>query len=98
MEAEGQATVIQQIEESIEDLKTRIAKLELALKANLEALRLGENDVGYERIVQSKSIQTSPMEEVFAMIPGYYEGAVYGKTKERQKAKKQTKTPVVNQA
>ena len=64
MEAEGQATVIQQIEESIEDLKTRIAKLELALKANLEALRLGENDVGYERIVQSKSIQTSPMEEV----------------------------------
>ncbi|KAI4548094.1 hypothetical protein MG293_000424 [Ovis ammon polii] len=65
MEAEGQATVIQQIEESIEDLKTRIAKLELALKANLEALRLGENDVGYERIVQSKSIQTSPMEEKY---------------------------------
>ena len=63
MKSEGQATVIQQIEESIEDLKTRIAKLDLAIKANLEALRLGENDVRYERTVQAKSIQTSPMEE-----------------------------------
>ena len=63
MKSEGQATVIQQLEQTIEDLKTRIAKLDLAIKANLEALRLGENDVGYERIVQSKSIQMSPMEE-----------------------------------
>ena len=46
MKSEGQATVIQQIEESIEDLKTRIAKLDLTVKAGLEALRLGENDVG----------------------------------------------------
>ena len=72
MKSEGQATVIQQIEESIEDLKTRIAKLDLAIKANLEALRLGENDVGYERIVQAKSIQMSPMEDggVLALPPG----------------------------
>ncbi|KAI4550365.1 hypothetical protein MJT46_019091 [Ovis ammon polii x Ovis aries] len=66
MKSEGQATVIQQLEQTIEDLKIRIAELEKqypALDTGLEALRLGEKDVGYERTVQAKSIQTSPMED-----------------------------------
>ena len=66
MKSEGQATVIQRLEQTIEDLKTRTAKLKkqyLALEAGLEALSLGENDVGYERTVQAKSIRTSPMGE-----------------------------------
>ncbi|XDA89484.1 hypothetical protein R6Z07F_019092 [Ovis aries] len=75
MKSEGQATVIQQLEQTIEDLKTRIAELEKqypALDTGLEALRLGEKDVGYERTVQAKSIQTSPMEDggVLARPPG----------------------------
>uniref|UniRef100_A0A4W2GTB7 Formin 2 n=1 Tax=Bos indicus x Bos taurus TaxID=30522 RepID=A0A4W2GTB7_BOBOX len=75
MKSEGQATVIQRLEQTIEDLKTKIAELEKqypALDTGLEALRLGEKDVGYERIVQAKSIQTSPMEEggVLARPPG----------------------------
>ena len=75
MKSEGQATVIQRLEQTIEDLKTQIAELEKqypALDTGLEALRLGEKDVGYERIVQAKSIQTSPMEEggVLALPPG----------------------------
>ncbi|KAF4018802.1 hypothetical protein G4228_011031 [Cervus hanglu yarkandensis] len=75
MKSEGQATVIQRLEQTIEDLKTKIAELEKqypTLDTGLEALRLGEKDVGYERIVQAKSIQTSPMEEggVLALPPG----------------------------
>ncbi|KAI4529490.1 hypothetical protein MG293_020738 [Ovis ammon polii] len=82
MKSEGQATVIQRLEQTIEDLKTKIAELEKqypALDTGLEALKLGEKDVGYERIVQAKSIQTSPMEDggVLARPPG---GApLYGK-------------------
>ncbi|XP_052495483.1 formin-2 [Budorcas taxicolor] len=75
MKSEGQATVIQRLEQTIEDLKTKIAELEKqypALDTGLEALKLGEKDVGYERIVQAKSIQTSPMEDggVLALPPG----------------------------
>ncbi|XP_027817932.2 formin-2 [Ovis aries] len=75
MKSEGQATVIQRLEQTIEDLKTKIAELEKqypALDTGLEALKLGEKDVGYERIVQAKSIQTSPMEDggVLARPPG----------------------------
>ena len=75
MKSEGQATVIQRLEQTIEDLKTKIAELEKqypALDTGLEALRLGEKDVGYERVVQAKSIQTSPVEEggVLARPPG----------------------------
>ena len=75
MKSEGQATVIQRLEQTIEDLKTKIAELEKqypALDTGLEALKLGEKDVGYERIVQAKSIQTSLMEEggVLALPPG----------------------------
>ncbi|KAJ1066573.1 hypothetical protein K5549_019706, partial [Capra hircus] len=75
MKSEGQATVIQRLEQTIEDLKTKIAELEKqypTLDTGLEALKLGEKDVGYERIVQAKSIQTSPMEDggVLARPPG----------------------------
>ena len=75
MKSEGQATVIQRLEQTIEDLKTKIAELEKqypALDTGLEALKLGEKDIGYERIVQAKSIQTSPMEDggVLARPPG----------------------------
>nr|XP_008536263.1 PREDICTED: formin-2 [Equus przewalskii] len=85
MRSEGQATVIQQLEQTIEDLRTKIAELEkhyptvdmemtsgrhgiqngLAPSEDvcLEALRLGEKDVQHQRILQAKSIQTSPTEE-----------------------------------
>nr|XP_030706945.1 formin-2 [Globicephala melas] len=74
MKSEGQATVIQQLEQTIEDLRTKIAELEKQyLAADLEAatsgdtclraLSLGEKEVGHERILQAKSIQTSPTEE-----------------------------------
>ncbi|XP_044122944.1 formin-2 isoform X1 [Neovison vison] len=85
MKSEGQATVIQQLEQTIEDLRTKIAALEKQYPALdvdvasghpgaqngvaplegvcLEALRLGEKDVRHERILQAKSIQTSPTEE-----------------------------------
>ena len=75
VKSEGQATVIQWLEWTIEDLKTRMAKLQKqypTLEAGLEALSLDKNDVRYERIVQAKSIQMSPMEEggVLALPPG----------------------------
>ncbi|XP_066881854.1 formin-2 isoform X2 [Kogia breviceps] len=74
MKSEGQATVIQQLEQTIEDLRTKIAELEKQYPAaDLEAaasgdaclrvLRLGEEEVGHQRILQAKSIQTSPTEE-----------------------------------
>ncbi|KAJ8788660.1 hypothetical protein J1605_005195 [Eschrichtius robustus] len=74
MKSEGQATVIQQLEQTIEDLRTKIAELEKQYPATdmevaasgdacLRALRLGEKDVGPQRILQAKSIQTSPTEE-----------------------------------
>ncbi|XP_059001868.1 formin-2 isoform X2 [Mustela lutreola] len=85
MKSEGQATVIQQLEQTIEDLRTKIAALEKQYPALdvdvasghhgaqngvaplegvcLEALRLGEKDGRHERILQAKSIQTSPTEE-----------------------------------
>ncbi|XP_035932613.2 formin-2 [Halichoerus grypus] len=85
MKSEGQATVIQQLEQTIEDLRTKIAELEKQYPALdvevasgrhgahngvaplegvcLEALRLGEKDVHHQRILQAKSIQTSPTEE-----------------------------------
>uniref|UniRef100_A0A2K6FGV7 Formin 2 n=1 Tax=Propithecus coquereli TaxID=379532 RepID=A0A2K6FGV7_PROCO len=85
MKSEGQATVIQQLEQTIEDLRTKIAELEKQYPAMdmevasghqgvengvapsedvcFEALRLGENDVRHQRILQAKSIQTSPTEE-----------------------------------
>ncbi|XP_059952636.1 formin-2-like [Mesoplodon densirostris] len=74
MKSEGQATVIQQLEQTIEDLRTKIAELEkqypaadLEVAASgdacLRALRLGEKEVGHQRILQAKSIQTSPTEE-----------------------------------
>nr|XP_045378499.1 formin-2-like [Camelus bactrianus] len=85
MKSEGQATVIQQLEQTIEDLRTKIAELEKQYPAVdmevaagphrvqngvarsedicLEALRLGEKDVRHQRILQAKSIQTSPTEE-----------------------------------
>ncbi|XP_069340778.1 LOW QUALITY PROTEIN: formin-2 [Eulemur rufifrons] len=85
MKNEGQATVIQQLEQTIEDLRTKIAELEKQHPAVdmevaggqrgvengvapsedvcFEALRLGENDVRHQRILQAKSIQTSPTEE-----------------------------------
>ncbi|XP_019278845.2 formin-2 isoform X1 [Panthera pardus] len=85
MKSEGQATVIQQLEQTIEDLRTKIAELEKGYPALdvemargrhgaqnggapledvcLEALRLGEKDVRHQRLLQAKSIQTSPTEE-----------------------------------
>ncbi|KAM5239208.1 formin-2 [Ctenodactylus gundi] len=85
MKSEGQATVIQQLEQTIEDLRTKIAELEkqypaLDMKVAggrqgvengvtssedicLEALRLGGEDEQHQRIVEAKSIQTSPTEE-----------------------------------
>ncbi|XP_023987722.1 formin-2 [Physeter macrocephalus] len=74
MKSEGQATVIQQLEQTIEDLRTKIAELEKQYPAAdleaaasgdacLRALRLGEKEVGHQRILQAKSIQTSPTEE-----------------------------------
>ena len=75
VKSEGQATVIQWLERTIEDLKTRIVKLEKqypTLEAGLEAFSLDKNDVRYERTVQAKSIQMSLMEEggVLALPPG----------------------------
>ncbi|KAM8817235.1 formin-2 [Rhynchonycteris naso] len=83
--SEGQATVIQQLEQTIEDLRTKIAELEKQYPTSeaelardphvvlngvvpsggvsLEALRLGETDIPHPRILQVKSIQTSPTEE-----------------------------------
>ncbi|XP_012586333.1 PREDICTED: formin-2 [Condylura cristata] len=85
MKSEGQATVIQQLEQTIEDLRTKIAELEkqypvMDLQGTsghrgvrngvapseeicLEALRLGEENAQPQRILQAKSIQTSPAEE-----------------------------------
>ncbi|XP_032955585.1 formin-2 [Rhinolophus ferrumequinum] len=85
MKSEGQATVIQQLEQTIEDLRIKIAELEKQYPAMdmevasshhgvqngeapsedvcLEALRLGEKDVRHQRILEAKSIQTSPIEE-----------------------------------
>ncbi|XP_049552942.1 formin-2 [Orcinus orca] len=74
MKSEGQATVIQQLEQTIEDLRTKIAELEKQYPAAdleaatsgdtcLRALSLGEKEVGHKRILQAKSIQTSPTEE-----------------------------------
>ncbi|XP_007471675.1 PREDICTED: formin-2-like [Lipotes vexillifer] len=74
MKSEGQAIVIQQLEQTIEDLRTKIAELEKQyLAADLEAatsgdtcvraLSLGEKEVGHQRILQAKSIQTSSTEE-----------------------------------
>ncbi|XP_040823911.1 formin-2 isoform X1 [Ochotona curzoniae] len=82
---EGQANVIQQLEQTIEDLRTKIAELEKQYTTVdveltrghrgvengvapsedvcLEALRLGEEDIQPQRILQAKSIQTSPTEE-----------------------------------
>lgn len=90
MKSEGQATVIQQLEQTIEDLRTKIAELEKQYPAAdmdvasgrhgvqngvtpsedvcLEALRL-EEDVRHQRILQAKSIQTSPMEEGKVLTP-----------------------------
>ncbi|XP_045431980.1 formin-2 [Pipistrellus kuhlii] len=83
--SEGQATVIQQLEQTIEDLRTKIAELEKQCPAvdgegaggrlgvrNGEAPSDGacpavlrpEGEHGLrQRIVQAKSIQTSPVEE-----------------------------------
>uniref|UniRef100_A0A2K5RL64 Formin 2 n=1 Tax=Cebus imitator TaxID=2715852 RepID=A0A2K5RL64_CEBIM len=85
MKSEGQATVIQQLEQTIEDLRTKIAELERQYPAPdtegasgrqglengvtasgdvcLEALRLEEKEVRHQRILEAKSIQTSPTEE-----------------------------------
>ncbi|KAJ8786475.1 hypothetical protein J1605_006211 [Eschrichtius robustus] len=68
MKSECQATVIQQLEQTIEDLRTKIAELEKQYPAAsgdmcLRALRLGEKDSGHQRILQAKSIQASPTEE-----------------------------------
>ncbi|XP_062051530.1 formin-2-like [Lepus europaeus] len=83
--SEGQATVIQQLEQTIENLRSNIAELEKQFPAvdmelasshrgvengvapsedvYIEALRLGEEDVRPQRILQAKSIQTSPTED-----------------------------------
>ncbi|XP_054568986.1 formin-2 isoform X1 [Eptesicus fuscus] len=83
--SEGQATVIQQLEQTIEDLRTKIAELEKQYPAMdveaaggrlgvqngeapsddvcLAALGLGEEHGRHQRILQAKSIQTSPVEE-----------------------------------
>ncbi|XP_033617852.1 formin-2 [Fukomys damarensis] len=85
MQSEGQATVIQQLEQTIEDLRTKIAELEkqypvldtevagshpgvedgvtASEDVCLEVLRLGRRDGQHQRIVEAKSIQTSPTEE-----------------------------------
>ncbi|PNJ31080.1 FMN2 isoform 1, partial [Pongo abelii] len=85
MKSEGQATVIQQLEQTIEDLRTKIAELERQYPALdtevasgrqglengvtasgdvcLDALRLEEKEVRHQRILEAKSIQTSPTEE-----------------------------------
>ena len=74
MKSECQATVIQQLEQTIEDLRTKIAELEKQYSAAdleaaasgdmcLRALTLGEKDLGHQRILQAKSIQASPTEE-----------------------------------
>ncbi|XP_059982869.1 formin-2 [Lagenorhynchus albirostris] len=79
MKSEGQATVIQQLEQTIEDLRTKIAELEKQYPAAdleaatsgdtcLRALSLGEKEVGHKRILQAKSIQTSPTEEGGTLI------------------------------
>ncbi|XP_057588539.1 formin-2-like [Hippopotamus amphibius kiboko] len=92
MKSEDQATVIQQLEQTIEDLRTKIAELEKQYPAAdseaapardvcLEALRLGEKDVGHQRILQAKSIQTSPTEEGGTLPPppvGVLPGAAVG--------------------
>ncbi|KAK1327985.1 hypothetical protein QTO34_012407 [Cnephaeus nilssonii] len=83
--SEGQATVIQQLEQTIEDLRTKIAELEKQYPAMdvevaggrlgvqngeapsddvcLAALGLGGEHGRHQRILQAKSIQTSPVEE-----------------------------------
>ncbi|XP_055988017.1 formin-2 [Sorex fumeus] len=85
MKSEGSAIVIQQLEQTIEDLRTKIAELEKHYPVvdmevanglrgvhnglvpsegvSLETLRLGEKDGQHQRILQAKSIQTSPTEE-----------------------------------
>nr|XP_012593775.1 formin-2 isoform X2 [Microcebus murinus] len=85
VKSEGQATVIQQLEQTIEDLRTKIAELEKQYPAvdvevaggragaengvapshdaRSEALRLGEDDVRPHRVLQARSMQTSPTEE-----------------------------------
>uniref|UniRef100_A0A5F7ZX98 Formin-2 n=1 Tax=Macaca mulatta TaxID=9544 RepID=A0A5F7ZX98_MACMU len=85
MKSEGQANVIQQLEQTIEDLRTKIAELERQSPALdtevasgrqglgngvtasgdvcLEALRLEEKEGRHQRILEAKSIQTSPTEE-----------------------------------
>ncbi|KAM4860350.1 formin-2 isoform 2-T2 [Thomomys bottae] len=82
--SEGQATVIQQLERTIEDLRTKIAELEKQYPVPdmevarghqgvengvtpsdavcLEALRLEGKDLQHPRVVEAKSIQTSPTE------------------------------------
>ncbi|XP_006868640.1 PREDICTED: formin-2 [Chrysochloris asiatica] len=85
MKSEGQVTVIQQLEQTIENLRSKIAELEKQYPAMdsevtvghpevgngvmpagvvcLEALRLEEKDAGHQRILEAKSIQTSPTVE-----------------------------------
>uniref|UniRef100_A0A8C9QCK3 Formin-2 n=1 Tax=Spermophilus dauricus TaxID=99837 RepID=A0A8C9QCK3_SPEDA len=85
MKSEGQANVIQQLEQTIEDLRTKIAELEKQYPALdtevasshqgaengvtssedvcLETLRLVGKDMQPQRILEAKSIQTSPTEE-----------------------------------
>ncbi|XP_042530411.1 formin-2 isoform X1 [Dipodomys spectabilis] len=83
--SEGQATVIQQLERTIEDLRTKIAELEKQYPVPdmevtsshqgvengvtpsdlvcLEALRIEGKDLQQPRVLEAKSIQTSPTEE-----------------------------------
>ncbi|XP_048213702.1 formin-2 [Perognathus longimembris pacificus] len=85
LKSEGQATVIQQLERTIEDLRTKIAELEKQYPvpdmevANshqgvengitpsdtvcLEAPKLDGKDLRHPRVLEAKSIQTSPTEE-----------------------------------
>ncbi|MBZ3890483.1 Formin-2 [Sciurus carolinensis] len=85
MKSEGQANVIQQLEQTIEDLRTKIAELEKqypvldteVASSNqgteygvtssedvcLETFRLVGKDMQPQRILEAKSIQTSPTEE-----------------------------------
>nr|XP_044998372.1 formin-2 [Jaculus jaculus] len=91
VKSEGQATVIQQLEQTIEDLRTKIAALEKQYPAldregascsqgsdnrrrglddvTLEGLRGGGKDKLPERILEAKSIQTSPTEEGRSLTP-----------------------------
>ncbi|XP_060048016.1 formin-2 [Erinaceus europaeus] len=92
IKSEGQATVIQQLEQTIEDLRTKIAKLEKHYPAVdlevasglpgvqngvvpsedicLEVLRLGQKNAQHQKILEAKSIQTSPTEDGgMPMIP-----------------------------